>query len=208
MLTFFFYIKIIICNRYCQHPALGLSQGYLKTYPGQSAGFLCHLPELILWPWKHACPMCSQNSLDVHVLALTSLSNPQPMGMGTPASLILRMANERCVLCGLTGSSPRVEPQLPTVSSLVYPSDWLSSCETRCKTRVRKPEGGTLACTTQCQLQGEWSITDPNRKNAHCISYKKLTPSATQSMRNHHHLEVSLFSNRLSFKTVPSKFSL
>ena len=45
-------------------------------------------------------------------------------------------------------------------------------------------------------------------KDIHCISYKKSTPSATQPMKNHIHLELSLFSNGLSFKTTLPNFFL
>ena len=48
-----------------------------------------------------------------------------------------------------------------------------------------------------CQLQ------IPTGKDVHCISSKTLATPTTQSMRNHHHLELLLFSNRLSLKTPP-----
>lgn len=48
-----------------------------------------------------------------------------------------------------------------------------------------------------CQLQ------IPTGKDVRCISSKTLATPTTQSMRNHHHLELLLFSNRLSLKTPP-----
>lgn len=87
---------------------------------------------------------------------------------------------------------------------------------------------GELSCSTiWCQLQKELSITDPNRriinrkeslitdlsslyrkKNVHCISHKKLSIQQL-TMRNHHHPELSFFSNAFhSFKTTPPNFHL
>ena len=45
-------------------------------------------------------------------------------------------------------------------------------------------------------------------KDVHCISYKKLTTPAAQSMRNLRHPELSLFSNIFSLQTIPSNFLL
>ena len=42
----------------------------------------------------------------------------------------------------------------------------------------------------------------PTGKTVHRISYKKLTTPGTQPMRNHHHPELSLFSNEFSLKTI------
>ena len=40
----------------------------------------------------------------------------------------------------------------------------------------------------------------PTGKDAHYISYKKLTTPVTQPVKNHHHPELSLLSNGLSSK--------
>lgn len=77
--------------------------------------------------------------------------------------------------------------------------------------------------TTQCQLQEGLSITDPTEesstgknhqfqapvgKDVHCMSYKKLTTPATQTMRTCHHPQFLLFCNGLSFKTTSPNFLL
>lgn len=75
------------------------------------------------------------------ILALMSLSDPQPVGLGISASLLIRVTKEGCVLHSLSDNSHRVEPQLPRVASLLtYRSYYLSSCENG----VRKPEGRAL----------------------------------------------------------------
>ena len=131
-------------------------------------------------------------------LALMSLSDPQPVGMGISASLLIRVTNERCILHSPSDNSHRVEPQLPTVASLLtYLLYYLSSCANG----VRKPEGRVLMRVPlnvnyrNCQLQ------IPTGKDMHCISSKTLATPTTQSMRNHHHLELLLFS-----KTTPPNF--
>ena len=62
-----------------------------------------------------------------------------------------------------------------------------------------------------CQLQTlirrivdrkELPITGLNMKDLHCISWRKLTASATKPMRTRHHSELSLSSNKLLFKTI------
>ena len=54
----------------------------------------------------------------------------------------------------------------------------------------------------------EFSITDTNGKDAHCISYKKWTTPVTQPMTNGHHSKHLLFSNGLPFKTTLPNFLL
>lgn len=52
------------------------------------------------------------------------------------------------------------------------------------------------------------SYRPPTGKAVHSISYKKLTTSATQPMRNHHCPEFLLFLQWILFKTIPPNFRL
>lgn len=74
------------------------------------------------------------------------------------------------------------------------------------------------------QIPMEVSVTDPNRRSINwkessltgpsrerrvsCISYKKLTATATQPIRNCHHTELLLLFNGLLFKTTHPHFLL
>lgn len=104
---------IVLCLCFLQISltfSLDCSQRCLKPAPGWSAGFLCHLPELAVWPWEHDWPMCVWESLGTPTS--TSLRNTQPMGMRIPESfLVPQGAAERFVYTarqvGLPGLSPR-----------------------------------------------------------------------------------------------------
>ena len=82
---------------------------------------------------------------------------------------------------------------------------------------IERPEGGALAdIQVETPISGGTINSRPQQKNhqeeritsneaaagkdAHCIFFKELTNSVPQPMRNHHHLELSLFSNGLSSK--------
>ena len=130
------------------------------------------------------------------ILALMSLSDCQPVGLGISASLLIRVTKEGCVLHSLSDNSHRVEPQLPTVASLLTLSFllWKWSQEARRQSSHVVPLNVNYR---NCQLQ------IPTGKDVRCISSKTLATATTQSTRNHHHLELLLFSNRLSLKTTP-----
>lgn len=61
---------------------------------------------------------------------------------------------------------------------------------------------------TPTENRKESPMVGLNVKDIHHLSYKKPTTPATQPKRNHHHPELSLFSNQLVFKTTPPNFLL
>ena len=133
------------------------------------------------------------------ILALMSLSDPQPVGLGISASLLIWVTKEGCILHSLPDSSHRVEPQLPTVASLLTLSFllWKWSQEARRQSSHVVPLNVNYR---NCQLQ------IPTGKEVHCISSKTLANPTTQSTRNNHYFELLLFSNRVSLKTTPPNF--
>lgn len=76
--------------------------------------------------------------------------------------------------------------------------------ELSCSTTI---SGGIKAPNRRINRK-ESSVTGPPGDDVHCTSYKKLTTPATQPMSNRHHPKLSLFSNRLLFKTSPPSFFL
>lgn len=76
--------------------------------------------------------------------------------------------------------------------------------------------GAGIDFRKNCQLQTQMEpSTGENRqsqaltrKDAHCISYKKSTTSATLPVRNHRHPKLMVFSHGLSFKTTAPNFPL
>ena len=113
-------------------------------------------------------------------LALMSLSDPQPVGMGISASLLIWVTSEGCVLHSPSGNSHRVEPQLPTVASLLTYLIILSFFLWKWSQEARRQSSHVVPLNVNyrnCQLQ------IPTGKDVHCISSKTLATPTTQSMR-------------------------
>lgn len=64
-------------------------------------------------------------------------------------------------------------------------------------------QGGSYHSMSITEGIVNYRLQQTKRYRTYCISYKKLTTSATQPMRNHQNPELLVFSKGLSFKTTP-----